>query len=465
MALPVILGGMALRAGVMRAAPWALRKVGAKTAGTRLATGMTNLGNRRILGPNVGSRFTYTTKGGREINPFNPRLRTAGLMGEGIILSQLAQSEAGQRNINRAADAFEDRFGDSPFVKGLRDWGLLPGPRDRSPSEEEQLNTTRDGLPASADYSDELQSAGNQAGVNIASLNAQYDKVISELSQQFALADTDEEKERIRNIVADIEAQREAGQQAIGDIYSRKVQEIQQTALASRQGTAQSAQSAGDVFRQAGQNIGQFAGESRDAMVAANRGLGAGQGAMGSDPWQNMMAGMAPVAQNYAQRIGDIGSQGIDFIGATTQGQEGAQQADLQRLALATSSSAQTQHASEVANRIANERLALAQMTAQLRAQQLGDVSSGQMFNAQLAAQREAERSPWGRGTDAIMDAFNMGESMPKGYTWERFVQDHQRQYGVAPGQDVFDAFQEGRAARLAAMQELGLDDLVSKDK
>lgn len=462
MALPLIAavaGTSALRMGAMRALPWALKKAGATGAASRVGLGMQRFGAGRVFGPNAASGLTYTTKAGRQINPLNWTRKNALLFGEGLLLSQLYQSQGATDFRNKQFDRFEDRFGDSKFVTGARNWGVFPGARDKSESEEEKNNAIRDGLAPSADYSDALQNAGNQAGVNLASLNAQYDKVISELSQQFALAETDEEKERIRYIVADIEAQREAGQKAIGEIYSRKVQEIQQTAIASREGTAQSAQSAGDVFRQASQNIGQFAGESRDAMVAANRGLGAGQGAMGSDPWQNMMAGMAPVAQNYAQRIGDIGSQGIDFIGATTQGQEGAQQADLQRLAMATSSSAQMQHASEVANRIANERLAMAQMTAQLRSQQLSDMSSGQMFNAQLAYDREQNRSPWGAGTDAIMDAFNMGAEMPKGYTWERFVQDHQRQYGVAPGQDVFDAFQEGRAARLAQSSQLGLED------
>jgi hypothetical protein len=454
-ALPFIFGAQALRHVGMRAVPWALGRAGATGAASRIGLGMQRFGAQRVFGPNFANRFAYTTKGGRTINPFNPQRKTALLGAEAAFLGQLAGSPAAERKWEQGTDAFEQRYGNSPFVRGLRDWGLFPGPRDKSEDKAADASKAlRDGLPDSADYSDKLKAAGQGAGVNLASLNAQYDKVIDELRGQFQLADTDEEKDRIRYIVADIEAQREAGQKAIGEIYSRKVQEIQQTAVASRQGTAEAAQSAGDVYRQGAQNIGQFAGESRDAMVAENRGLGAGQGEMGSDPWQNMMAGMAPVSQNYAQRIGDIGSQGIDFIGATTSAQGGAQQADLERLALATSSSAQMQHASEVAQRIANERLALAQMTAQLRSQQLSDASSGQMFNAQMAAEREANRSPWGPGTDAIMDAYRMGATMPQGYTWERFVEDHTRQYGVAPGKDVYDAFIEGQGARLLEQGE-----------
>jgi hypothetical protein len=307
----------------------------------------------------------------------------------------------------------------------------------------------------SADYSayeERLRNAGNAASVNLSGLQQQYDQVVNELKSQYQLADTDEEKERIRYIVADVEAQREAGEKAIGEIYATKIQEIQKTAAMSREETGRSAQAAGDVWRQGAQDLRQSAQGSRDELVAQNRGLGIGApGASGADPFVNLMSGMAPVSQNYAQRIGDIGAQAIDFMGATAQGQQGAQQADLQRLAVATSSAARTQHASEVAQRIATERLAMNQQIAALRSQQMGDISSGRELNAQLANaaadRRDARSDDLPPRMEALVEARSWGRENPElGY--DDYAQWHEERYGVAPGPDMRFAWEMGKDER-----------------
>jgi hypothetical protein len=331
---------------------------------------------------------------------------------------------------------------------------------DEDPTDEGQADgsggSSGDGSGlGSADYSayeESLRNAGNAASVNLSGLQQQYDQVIDELKSQYQLAETDEEKERIRYIVADVEAQREAGEKAIGEIYATKIQEIQKTAAMSREETGRSAQAAGDVWRQGSQDLRQGAQASRDELVAQNRGLGiGGPSASGADPFVNLMSGMAPVSQNYAQRIGDIGAQAIDFMGATAQGQQGAQQADLQRLALATSSAARTQHASEIAQRIAAERLAMNQQIAALRSQQMGDISSGRELNAQLANAAADRRAAGSEDLpprmEALVQARSWGRENPE-LSYEDYAEWHEGRYGVPPGEDARAAYELGVTER-----------------
>ena len=419
--------------------------------------------------PLFGRFATNSTTGlprkGGAFNPLNFSRGTAMLTPEWMLYESFANSQTGQ-NLQDKIRSWGQK--NAPATTGaieraedqLFDWGIFGEDSDRRPgagggtTPDSPAGPGGSGL-GSADYSayeEKLRNAGNAASVNLAGLQQQYDQVINELKSQYQLAETEEEKERIRYIVADVEAQREAGEKAIGEIYATKIQEIQKTAAMSREETTRSAQAAGNVWRQGAQDLRQGAQGSRDELVAQNRGLGIGApSASGADPFVNLMSGMAPVSQNYAQRIGDIGAQAIDFIGATAQGQQGAQQADLQRLALATSSAARTQHASEVAQRIATERLAMNQQIAALRSQQMGDISSARELNAQLAnaaADRRAEQAgDLPPRMQALVEARSWGRENPE-LTYQDYAEWHERQFGVPPGPDAFAAYELGVTER-----------------
>ncbi len=467
-----MLGRVAGRAGVPRLVGRLAPRVNARFPqlagrGTAFGARTQAIMNSRPLGniPGVGrvAKWNPTVFGRSPLNPtirgtqynlLNPKFGTGARALEWPFYSAAwARTNFGPQFDARMREIMEDK---APGTTAA--WDSFFG--DEDPTEEEQADgsggSSGDGSGlGSADYSayeESLRNAGNAASVNLSGLQQQYDQVIDELKSQYQLAETEEEKERIRYIVADVEAQREAGEKAIGEIYATKIQEIQKTAAMSREETGRSAQAAGDVWRQGAQDLRQGAQTSRDELVAQNRGLGIGApGASGADPFVNLMSGMAPVSQNYAQRIGDIGAQAIDFMGATAQGQEGAQQADLRRLAVATSSAARTQHASEVAQRIATERLAMNQQIAALRSQQMGDISSGRELNAQLADsaanRRDARSGDLPPRMEALVEARSWGRENPE-LTYDDYAEWHEERYGVPPGEDARAAYELGVTER-----------------
>lgn len=400
----------------------------------KIANANPTIRGRNVLNPTFrGTQYSL-------LNPkFGTGLRTLEFP---MLAGAFARTEAGRAFDARFRREFEER---APGITGAYD--EIFG-NDGETADSETTTPPAAGGESSADYSayeESLRSAGSTAQVNISGLKQQYDGVIEELKNQYKLAETDEEKERIRYIVADVEAQREAGEKAIAEVYASKVQEIQQRSATSRQQTGVSAQEAGDVFRRGASDLRSDVDKSRAGLVAGNRGLGLGGSfESGADPFVNLMSSMAPVSQNYAQRIGDIGSEAIDFMGATTQGQGAAQQADMRRLAMATSSAAQTQHASEVAQRIGTERIALNQQIAALRSQQMSEQSSGRELNAQLsAAERERNAGKFRPNVEALVMAREWGKENPE-LTYDDYINWHMDTFGVAPGEDARAAYEIG---------------------
>lgn len=472
-----------LTRGLPRAAAWAGPRVATRfpqigSAAARFGTGSqaarTAFVNSRPFGRIPGLRrianFNPTILGrnplqptifGRQFQLLNPKLGLPALTAETMIYDALARSEPGQQLQNRMREFgaenlpwLTDRIDDADAW--LREnmpslWGDPNTPNPRDPSTQPPTPPPA-GTPDSADYSayeSRLRDAGQGAQVSLAGIQQQYDGVIEELKSQYQLAETDEEKERIRYIVADVEEQRKAGEKAIADVYAQKVQEINQRETKSREGTKQSRQDAGDVFRRSVDTLGSASRGSRQDVIGQNRGLGIGSAEFesGAQPWADFMTTMAPISENYAQRIGDIGSEAINFLGGVTGQQGAAQQADLTRLALATGSTAKMQHASEVAQRIAAERLALAQQMASLRSQQMSEIASGRELNAQLADSAASRRAS-GEGQlpariEALVEARSWGLDNPE-LSYEDFAEWHERQYGVPPGADMFAAYQGG---------------------
>lgn len=453
------------RFALQRGLPWLARaggrqlarvapRAGAATtrAGSAATSGMRSIGNRRIFGQNFTGP-SWTTKAGNSIRPLNPTLKFALPIPEFMLYQRLADSPRGTEIRSNVSSALKERFG--PQLDWLESWGLTPKPKPADDAAS-AAGADLDAPKGSADYSDyesKLRQAGGAASVNLSGIQQQYDKVINELRNEYKLAETEEEKERIRYIVADIEAQRKAGEKAIADIYAQKVNEINQTATRSRQQGAASAQEAGDIFRRGASDLRGVSSQSRDELVGDNRGLGIASSGFesGAAPWAGFMEAMAPISQNYAQRIGDIGAEGMEYIGAVTGAQGAAQAAEMQRLAMATNSSAMTQHAREVAQRIATERLALAQNIASLRSQQASEMSSGRELNAQLAnaaIERQAQNpGAFTARMQALGEARDWGLNNPE-LNWNDFVEWHTNQFGVAPGEDARAAYTEGVKAR-----------------
>jgi hypothetical protein len=231
---------------------------------------------------------------------------------------------------------------------------------------------------------DPSAEAANQARMDIAGIEQQYNNILRELKSSYRLAETEQEKERLRFMLADIEAQRDAGLQAIAEGYEATVQSIRQRATTAREGAASRGQEYGAELNQNRDLAAQRMMLQNLQQQEQFRGLGSGS-ADPTNEWIGLMSALGPAQQQYTQRMGDITAEGIDWMADTTAGQGLAQQADLQRLAAATRSGAIMSHQQQVAARTQREAELQRAAMQSVMSEQARAMQSAQEFNARLA--------------------------------------------------------------------------------
>jgi hypothetical protein len=242
----------------------------------------------------------------------------------------------------------------------------------RTPEAPEGSQPSADSVFQGVDLDGQIGALTASANQDALGIQRQYSNLMRELQQMFQLSETEEEKDRLRFMLADIEAQKDAGLKAISDGYAQAVGAIRERATISRQQTTERA----DTYR--GQ-LNQYADDSQQRMidqqaaqVAGGRGLGTNVGMSATNEWNPLQRTLASAQGDYTQRMGDITAEGIDWMADTTGSQGLAQQADLQRMAAATRSSAIMSHQGGVANRINQERMAMNNAMLQLSMASIG---------------------------------------------------------------------------------------------
>lgn len=215
----------------------------------------------------------------------------------------------------------------------------------------------------------EFEQARQDYERDLAGLNAGYQNMLNQVRSMYQLSETEEEKQQLRFTLADLEAQFEAGKEAIANLYVEKTQTIQALAAASRARTREAAIEASGVYSQAAVDLAALQAADNAAQVAANRGLGIGE--IRQSPYAGLLETMAPIAGQYAQRVGDISAEGLEYLGALNESMGAARQGELQSLYASSAATAGIDHARRVAERIAAERLAMASAVQSMMGQQL----------------------------------------------------------------------------------------------
>jgi hypothetical protein len=264
---------------------------------------------------------------------------------------------------------------------------MLPGSQSAATATENKTDTTTKTTPTRTlvprgDGTTEAEAANN-ARVNIAGINQQYNNILRELQSMYQLSETDEERERLRFMLADIEAQRDAGLQAISEGYAKTVGEIREQAVLSGERTAERAQRYGQDLEESADRAAQRMMLQNAQQQAQFRGLGSGSQSAVNE-WVGLMSSLAPAQQLYTQRMGDISQEGMEWIANTVGGQGQAQSADLQRLAAATRSGAIASQQAQVSDRINRERELQRAAILQTMQQRAGALQSAEQFNASL---------------------------------------------------------------------------------
>ena len=301
------------------------------------------------------------------------------------VSSALRGTAAGVRGIARNVRSYPGRYGLAALAGGalLSAFGGTPRATATQIRESEEAQAAATAPPeilprTIADIDpiiDPIAEAGNDARLDVDGINRQYGNILRELQGMYQLSATEEERERLRFMLADIEAQRDAGLQAISEGYAQTVTAIRQRGNLTRE----RAQQRGQEF---GGELEGYADRAAQRMMLQNveqqqqfRGLGSGS-ASPVNEWVGLMSAMAPLQQQYTRGVGDITAEGIDWMADTTSAQGQAQQADLQRLAAATRSAAIMGQQNQVANRIQRDSEALRAATLQTLMQQANAVQS-----------------------------------------------------------------------------------------
>lgn len=229
--------------------------------------------------------------------------------------------------------------------------------------------------------------AQQDALVDIEALDAEYQRLLGSLRGQYQTSETAQEKERLRFMLADIEAQYEAGVEAISSLYSETTAKLNNQARDYRSGIEGRAGEVESAFTQLASQAVDRNLARREGLAEQYRGYGIASGYDPRDASTDFLASLAPIQGNYSRMMGESTAAGIDFIAGMAEMQGLAQQGDLKRLAAATRTSAIQTHQAQVDARIQAERAAARGDRMQMQMAALSARQNAMDLNARLMSQ------------------------------------------------------------------------------
>jgi hypothetical protein len=295
-----------------------------------------------------------------------------------------------------------------------------------------------------------------EALVDIEALGRQYSGVISSLRNQYQTAETPQEKERLRFILSDIEAQYEAGVQAISSLYSDTTNALNRQAFDYRAGIQGRASGIESSFTQLASSAVDRNMAQRQGLAADNRGLGVAVGYDARDANTDFLASLAPIQGNYSRMMGEATAGGIEFMANLSQQQGLATQADLQRLAAVTRTAAIQTHQQQVDARVQSEIAAQRSDMNNMRMAALSAQASARDLNARLMSQaiQAQEYIPGGDGGERYANMTTLSTQVGERLVDPSlFVTAFKNQFGGAPAREFMEMYMASYTA--SAMTEL----------
>lgn len=423
--------------------PRLLPLIGRSTLG-RAATGVYGAGIRNLANVPGASRIVPLT-GGRTFGEALQRGARGFLGTRGY--SPISLSSIGGRALEAGI------YGAAMERMGLFDNSEMASDADGStpalpsaPEREVSTGPIGDVLPGGRDG-----AAGVKADADMkrAALDNTFNGIVDELRAMYQLSETEDEKERLRFMLSDIEAQREAGIEAISAGAAATIQRLGEREQKSRQGTTQAVADVGASLGGTADTLARTQQDVTERQIEGNRGLGLGAAVMPqSDLYVDALRSMIPIEQTYQQRLGDITSEGIADQIALTGNLETALQGDLLRQASATRAATILSQNQAVQDRINNEREALNAALLQIQLQDMANqgayaraaIGQGEKYDDKYWASRFSTSQQWGMA----------------GVTGDQFAEAFRRIYGVYPQADEYAANQNGLEQRAFERGEIG---------
>lgn len=340
-----------------------------------------------------GARLTWG-RSGPSLSPARPPLtarQRAALGGAGVLGGAAALGRLG----GRGGD--EPDAAPAPFRTAEAGGGSQPSFADLVGPAPQVGGGGRGGL-------DDFARAEQVLGQQLGQLNQQFESAKADLQRQFRFAETPEEKARLAFILGDLEEQQRAGQVIVAQQFNQAQARAAGQAAAMREAAGTEGAAMGDLYRDSAGR----AGAAVDAIASDYLGTGMGVGAQpvsgDAADWIGLLEAAAPREQALTERLGNIAADDIAALSAQLGGEGAAQQGALQRAALGIRADEIARHQQAVADRVNAERMAHANMLANLQSQFLGRQWGGQdrltdlmLSRAGLLEGRRQDEQDWQR--------------------------------------------------------------------
>jgi hypothetical protein len=292
---------------------------------------------------------------------------------------------------------------------------------------------------------EEIEQLRIASEVDGAALQGQYEGIISRFRDSWQLTETQEEKDRLLYMLADIEAQYDAGQKSIDQVYSAKIASVRKQAEES---------AAGNVARTEA-NVGRLTAHA-DALderlggVASNvgqstRGMGVNLGGTGTNEYANLVRAQIPIHESSLFNVGQIGVDAMNYLAEAGGLQQAAQQGDLSRLRAATTSAGQYGHMRDVSQRIERERTAKREF-------EMSTALRGVAAAAAAASENRANTIKFAemgdRAADRALRTYDQQDNLASGMgmemrSFEDFLTGFTQRYDTVPSTEQINRFIE----------------------
>jgi len=257
------------------------------------------------------------------------------------------------------------------------------------------------------DYYAEQNALVSAQQVDVGALASQYDGLIQNLQTSYRLAETEEERQRLRYMLADIEAQYDAAIQTINTTYQAKQENLANRIEEERAYSLDFAQRSGDVFTNLAEESEARLGDISQNLSEQYRGLGLESADSITNEWTQVVRALDPIQTTYLTEAGNNRVATMNRSLESMAMQEMAQMADLERLKAQTTSAAQYRYLEDVEDRINSEYIDMRNTITNITMTKISATQSALEFNATMrdraAARIEQEPDPTAR-YDAFLE-------------------------------------------------------------
>lgn len=271
---------------------------------------------------------------------------------------------------------------------------------------------------------DEYNSSIQAEQVSVSALARQYDNLIEQLRGQYRLAETEEEKQRLRYMLADIEAQYDAGKQSIKETYELFRGRLESNIGEERQYAQDFAGRAGQVFSNLADESESRIGALSQEMAGQHRGLGLQSAERIANEWTETIRALGPIQTSYLLEAGNSRVAAMSRSLESMAMQQVAQLADLERLKATTTSTAQYRYMEQVEKRINDEIESMRREMTSIMMTKISATQSALEFNARMrdsaASRMVREPDPAARYSGAIEYSRSQGSLLTSPEEFEK---------------------------------------------